>query len=118
MVKERQDRDKLTIDIVTLPERQRDWISVMQASKKYGLDRSWIYRRVRKGVIPNRIEGERLVVPVDWFELRADFRKLIKIEGSYTKRDYISQRIAPKEYGDGTTTRLQRIESTTDGQDQ
>jgi len=53
------------------PERQQRWISIMQASKEYGLDRSWIYRRVRKGIIPVKFEDGRILVSMDWFEQRA-----------------------------------------------
>jgi len=105
-------RDKGTE--TALPERHQSWISVMQASKEYGLDRSWIYRRVRKGVIPEKIEDGRMVVPVGWFEERAIRLELAKIGSSYVKQEFISQHILPKEYGAGKTARLQRIESNTD----
>jgi len=62
-------RDKGTE--TALPERHQSWISVMQASKEYGLDRSWIYRRVRKGIIPVKFEDGRILVSMDWFEQRA-----------------------------------------------
>lgn len=94
-------------------EQEESWISIAEASRGYGDKKAWIYYRVRKGLIPKRIENGRIVVSEAWFKLRFD-PELSKITTGYLERSFISQRITSKEYGDGKTTRLQRIESNTD----